>query len=159
MAQRAIDEGDVDVLMVGLNLMSPDAVTSVLPRAEEKNVGIVVMCAVRTVLVDPVQRTRFLERWEQEGLLPPGKVDHAAPFDWLLNAEAPTVSAAAYKFAAAHPAAHCVLTGTANMEHLDENLEAILSPPPPAEHVKRVLDTFGPVQRNVQPERRRMTQR
>ena len=40
--------GDYDVIMVGLNVMSPAAVMSVLPLAGERNVGIVVMCAVRS---------------------------------------------------------------------------------------------------------------
>jgi L-galactose dehydrogenase len=159
MAQRAITDGFYDVLMVGLNLMSPDAVTSVLPLAGQYEIGIVVMCAVRTVLVDPAQWRRYLEAWEREGLLQPGTVDHDAPFDWLLDEHAPTVSAAAYKFAAAHPAAASVLTGTANVDHFDENLRAILGPRLPDHHAQRVMQIFGPVQRNVQPERIQMTGR
>jgi aryl-alcohol dehydrogenase-like predicted oxidoreductase len=159
MAQRAIKDGLYDVLMVGLNLMSPDAVSSVLPLAGEYNIGIVVMCAVRTVLIDQVQRRRFLEAWEREGLLQPGMVDHDAPFDWLLDEHSPSVSAAAYKFAAAHPAAASVLTGTASLDHFNENLHAILGPPLPADRAQRVMDIFGPVQRNVQPDGIRMTRR
>jgi aryl-alcohol dehydrogenase-like predicted oxidoreductase len=159
MARQAIEDGDYDVLMVGLNLMSPDAVTSVLPLAQQHNVGIVVMCAVRTVLVDPVQRTRFLERWEQEGLLKPGTVNHEDPFGWLLDATASTIPEAAYKFAAHHPGASCVLTGTASIEHFNENLDAISGPPLADKKTQRILDTYGPVQRNVQPERIRMTRR
>jgi aryl-alcohol dehydrogenase-like predicted oxidoreductase len=157
MAQRAITDGIYDVLMVGLNLMSPDAVRSVLPLAGEHSIGIVVMCAVRTVLVDPDLRRKYLETWEQEGLLQPGLVDHDAPFAWLLDEHSPTVSAAAYKFAAAHPAAGSILTGTANIKHFDENLRAILGPPLPEQHVERVMEVFGPVQRNVQPERLQMS--
>jgi L-galactose dehydrogenase len=159
MAQRAIRDGIYDVLMVGLNLMSPDAVRSVLPLAGASNIGIVVMCAVRTVLVDPDQRRRFLETWEREGLLQSGVVDHDAPFDWLLDEQSSSVSAAAYKFAAAHPAASSVLTGTGNIHHFDENLRAILGPPLPEDRAQRVMDIFGPVQRNVQPDRIRMTHR
>src|SRR5215207_1897771 len=159
MAQQAIKDGIYDVLMVGLNLMSPDAVRSVLPLAGHHNIGIVVMCAVRTVLIDPIQRRRFLEGWEREGRLQPGVVDHETPFDWLLDEHSPSVSAAAYKFAAAHPAASSVLTGTASIDHFDENLRAILGPPLPGDCAQRVLDIFGPVQRNVQPDGIRMTPR
>jgi hypothetical protein len=109
--------------------------------------------------VDPRQRRAFFERWEAEGLLRPGVVDHDHPFDWLLDAEAPSVSAAAYQFAAAHPAASCVLTGTANVEHFNENLSAILGPPLAEHKLHRIFEIFGPVQRNVQPERMRMTRR
>jgi L-galactose dehydrogenase len=159
MAQQAIAEQDYDVLMVGLNLMSPDAMLSVLPKAQAGNIGIVVMCAVRTVLVDPRQRTAFFERWEEEGLLQPGVVDHDDPFGYLLDAGTPDVPAAAYKFAAGHPGASCVLTGTASIDHLDDNLRAILGPPLSPEKTRQIIDTFGPVQRNVQPERIRMTRR
>ena len=157
MAQRAIRDGFYDVLMVGLNLMSPDAVTSVLPLAGEFDIGIVVMCAVRTVLIDPAMWKRYLQRWEDEGRLQPGLVDHEAPFGWLLDDTIPTVSAAAYKFAAEHPSVGSVLTGTANIEHFDENVHAISGPPLPRESSRRVMDTFGPVQRNVQPDRIRFT--
>jgi aryl-alcohol dehydrogenase-like predicted oxidoreductase len=157
MAKRAMSDGIYDVLMVGLNLMSPDAMRSVLPLAGQHNIGVVVMCAVRTVLVDPVQWRQYLATWEREGLLQRGLVDHDAPFDWLLDEQTPTVSAAAYKFAAAHPAAGSTLTGTANLNHFDENLQAILGPPLPTHRTERVMDIFGPVQRNVQPERIQMT--
>ncbi len=157
MCQRAIRDGYYDVLMVGLNLMSPDAVVSVLPLAGEFEIGIVVMCAVRTVLIDPVQWKGYLVRWEDEGLLEPGVVDHDAPFGWILDENSPTVSAAAYKFAAEHPSVGSVLTGTANVDHFDDNLHAILGPPLPRASTRRVMDTFGPVQRNVQPERIRFT--
>lgn len=157
MAKRAISDGIYDVLMVGLNLMSPDAMRSVLPLAGQHNIGVVVMCAVRTVLVDRLQWRQYLDTWEGEGLLQPGLVDHDAPFDWLLDEQTPSVSAAAYKFAATHPAAGSILTGTANIDHFDENLQAILGPSLPTHHAERVMDIFGAVQRNVQPERIQMT--
>jgi len=158
-AQRAIDDGTYDVLMVGMNLMSPDAYRSVLPKAIERNVGIVIMCAVRTVLIDPVQIKRYVDRWESEGLLQPGQVDPEHAFDDLIDADTPTVPAAAYKFAAEHPAVGTVLTGTASIEHFDDNLKAILGPPLSEDKKHRVMATYGPVQRNVQPERIRMTRR
>jgi aryl-alcohol dehydrogenase-like predicted oxidoreductase len=149
---QAIDDGQFDVVMVGLNLTSPAAVLSVLPAAQAANVGVVVMCAVRSVLVKPELVRQYLETWERDGLLRPGAVPHDAPLDWLLDDDTPTVTDAAYKFAAAHPGVGSVLTGTGNLEHFEANLRAIDAPPLPAEKVQRVLDVFGPVQRNVQPD-------
>ena len=159
MAQTACADGTYDVLMVGLNVMSPDAVTSVLPRAAETNTGIVVMCAVRSVLVTPSAVETYVRAWEAEGRLAPGLVPPEAALDWLVDDNSPTVSAAAYKFAAAHPAVGSVLTGTASIEHFDANLAAVLGPPLPAATYQRVLDVFGPVQRNVQPSGLRMSRR
>jgi len=45
------------------------------------------------------------------------------------------------------------LTGTASLDHFDANLHAILGPPLPPGKLQRVQDVFGPVKRNVQPER------
>jgi aryl-alcohol dehydrogenase-like predicted oxidoreductase len=154
MAELALSDGVFDVLMVGLNLMSPAAVTSALPRAAQADVGIVVMCAVRSVLVHPEQVEAYVRRWQNEGLLKAGTIEPDGALDWLLDGNAQSITAAAYKFAAAHPAVGSVLTGTANMRHFEDNLEAILGPPLPDETFQRVIDVFGPVQRNIQPPRR-----
>ena len=148
---RAIQDGHFDVLMVGLNLLSPAAVLSVLPAAQAANIGIVVMCAVRSVLTDPAAVQGYVRSWEQEGLLRPGLVPAEAPLEWLLDAETPSITDAAYKFAAAHPAVGSVLTGTGRLEHFHANLRAIEGPPLPPERISRVLELFGPVARNVQP--------
>jgi L-galactose dehydrogenase len=148
---QAIRDGPFDVLMVGLNLLSPAAVLSVLPAAQAAGIGIVVMCAVRSVLTDPAAVQRYVQSWEQDGLLKPGLVPAEAPLEWLLDAETPTITDAAYKFAAAHPAVGSVLTGTGRLVHFQANLRAITGPRLPPERVERVLELFGPVARNVQP--------
>jgi len=153
MAPRAIHDGAFDVIMVGFNLLSPSAVTTVLPLASEHQIGIVVMCAVRSVLVNPTAVQACVREWEQAGLLQPGAVQPEAPLNWLLDDQTPSVADAAYKFAAAHPAVGSVLTGTASLDHFDANLRAILGPPLAQAKVQRVQDVFGPVRRNVQPER------
>jgi len=149
---RAIQDRQFDAVMVGLNLMSPAAVLSVLPAAQSANIGVVVMCAVRSVLTKPDLMREYLDRWERDGLLQPGLLPAEAPLDWLLDSNAPSVTDAAYKFAAAHPAVGSVLTGTGNLEHFEANLRAIEGAPLPDEKVQRVLEVFGPVQRNVQPD-------
>jgi aryl-alcohol dehydrogenase-like predicted oxidoreductase len=153
MLHQAIEEGVFAVVMVGFNLLSPAAVSSVLPLAAERGVGVVVMCAVRSVLINPPEVEAYVRQWENEGLLTPGLVPPDAALDWLLDEDTPTVAAAAYKFAADHPAVGSVLTGTATVAHFEANRRAILGQPLPAEKVRRVLDVFGPVQRNVQPAR------
>ena len=154
MLQQALRDDIFDVLMVGLNLLSPAAIRSVLPQARAQNVGIVVMCAVRSVLVDPAAVTTYLRTWQAEGRLP-DTVDPEAGLQWILDAEAPDVAAAAYKFAAADPAVGSVLTGTGRLAHFEANLRAVLGPPLPSATYQRVLDLFGPVEYNVRPTRPR----
>jgi aryl-alcohol dehydrogenase-like predicted oxidoreductase len=143
------------VFMVGLNLMSPAAVTSVLPLAASHSVGIVVMCAVRSVLIHPQQVKDYVRLWQAEGRLQPGTLQPDGALDWVLDDDTQTITSAAYKFAAAHPAVGSVLTGTGNVDHFEDNLKAILGPPLPGETFQRLIDVFGPVQRNIQPPRTR----
>jgi len=125
----------------------------VLPRAAGRGLGVVVMCAVRSILTDADAVREIVRGWQAEGLLDAHAVPPGAPLDWLLDPDTRTVTEAAYKFAAAQPGVSSVLTGTGSTAHLDANLRAILGTPLPPDKVKRVLDVFGPVQRNVQPER------
>src|SRR5262249_46509770 len=92
MAVQAIAQAEFDVLMVGLNLRSPAAVRSVLPAAGEHNIGIVVMCAVRSVLVNPAAVAEFVRWWEADGLLQPGLVEPEAALEWLIDDDTPSVS-------------------------------------------------------------------
>jgi L-galactose dehydrogenase len=151
MLRQAIRHGAFDVVMVGYNLLSPSAVTTVLPLAAEHKVGVVVMCAVRKVLVDPTAVAAIVRQWQQDGLLAPGTVEPERALDWLLDGETPDVASAAYKFAAAPPQVGSVLTGTASLNHFESNLAAVLGQPLSANHFQRVLEVFGPVQRNVEP--------
>jgi aryl-alcohol dehydrogenase-like predicted oxidoreductase len=111
------------------------------------------MCAVRSVLVNPLAVSACVREWKHQGLLQPGAVLTEAPLDWLIDEQTPSIAAAAYKFAAAHPAVGTVLTGTASLDHFESNLQAILGPPLHRAKLQRVQDVFGPVQRNVQPAR------
>ena len=82
-------------------------------------------------------------------LLPRDAVSDDQPLGWLTGAWADNVPAAAYKFAADHPAVGTVLTGTGRIAHLDANAEAILGTKLPPKLVERAIATFGPVSRNA----------
>jgi aryl-alcohol dehydrogenase-like predicted oxidoreductase len=139
----------VDVAMVGYNLLSPAPAMHVLPLAEANEVGMAVMCAVRGALLHPERIREIIQGWKREGLLAADAVPDDKPLGWLLGPWADTIHAAAYKFAAAHPAVSTVLVGTGRVEHLEANVAAILGPPLPPELVERAQRTFGPVSRNV----------
>jgi L-galactose dehydrogenase len=146
---RALDDDLFDVLMIGHNLISPGGLTRIMPMAQAKQVALVVMCAVRTILTNPEMLRETIRQWTEDGALAAGAVAADAPLDWVLGPGVTTIAEAAYLFAAESPAVSSVLTGTADPAHLDANVEAILGPPLPAEISARLRDIFIPANRSV----------
>jgi L-galactose dehydrogenase len=107
------------------------------------------MCAVRRAIARPATLSALIAQLEEAGKIPRGALPPDAPLDWLAHDEVESVVAAAYKFVAAHPAVSCVLTGTASVEHLEENVRAVLGPPLPDADRQRLLDLFGPIGRKL----------
>jgi aryl-alcohol dehydrogenase-like predicted oxidoreductase len=147
--RRALETDWCDVAMLGFNLLSPAAVNTVLPLARQRNAGIVVMCAIRSVISNPDILRTTLRRWKHEGLLPADAVPDDKPLDWLLGPTVHSLADAAYTFVAAQDGVASVLTGTANPGHLVANARAVEGPPLTAELTRRVMETFGPVGRNA----------
>lgn len=150
MARTVLPRGIVDVAMIGYNVLSPVPASSVFPLAQAHDVGVVVMCAVRGVLLRPERIREVVGEWKAEGLLPRDAVPDDEPLGWLVGPWADSVPAATYKFAVDHPAVSTVLTGTGRIAHLEANAEAILGTRLPSAIVQRAIDTFGPVSRNAQ---------
>jgi aryl-alcohol dehydrogenase-like predicted oxidoreductase len=138
-----------DAMMVGYNLLTPMPEDHVLPEARRRDVGILVMCAVRRAIARPEQLRQLVVDLKAKGELAADAVPDDAPLDWLVRDGVPSVPAAAYKFAAGHPGVSCVLTGTANQHHLQDNVDAILGPPLPAADRERLVRAFGPIRRNL----------
>ena len=120
-----------------------------LAAAQQHDVGVLVMCAVRRAIAAPEKLHALVAELKANGEIPADALPDTGPFDWLVRDGVASVAAAAYKFAADHPAVSCVLTGTATREHLEENVRAILGPPLPPAHRRRLVETFLPVGRNL----------
>ncbi|MEX1004940.1 MAG: aldo/keto reductase [Acidimicrobiia bacterium] len=147
---QGITDFDFDVVMVGYNMLSPSARSTVFPLADAKGVGVVIMCAVRGVIADPIRLESVIRNWVKNGWIESSAVPESGPLDWLLD-EADTIAAAAYKFAVEPDAVGCVLTGTASPSHLAENVAAISGSPLTHASIDRLLTLFGAVGRNVGP--------
>ena len=52
---------------------------------------------------------------------------------------------AGYKFAADHPAVSTVITGTANIDHLEKNVAALENPSLPEADHRRLVELFGEI--------------
>ncbi len=145
MFPMALKDDLFDTAMVGYSLLSPTPEHMVLPMCRERNVGVICMVAVRRALSrSEVLKERIADAVAQ-GLIAPDALPDDDPLGWLIKDHVTSLPAAGYKYVAAHPAMSTVLTGTANIKHLEDNVEAILGPPLPEEDMARLRSVFGEV--------------
>lgn len=137
-----------DTLLVGYNFLTPGPEDDVFPQAQQQDVGIMIMCAVRRKIGRPADLEALVGELKQRGELPATLPDHR-PLDWLIHDDVRSVTDAAYKFAAGHPAVASVLTGTASQAHLEENIAAMLGDPLAADDRQQLKAWFGPIGRKL----------
>jgi len=140
MFEQVLPSDVFDVVMVGFNLLNPSARAKVLPRTRERNVGTLIMFAVRRALTNPTRLCEVIETLMTNGELAPNSIDPRAPLGFLGD-----VRDAAYRFCSHEPGADVVLTGTGSVEHLEENVKSLLSPPLPRDQLDRLERLFGRV--------------
>jgi aryl-alcohol dehydrogenase-like predicted oxidoreductase len=146
---RGLADDLYDAMMVGYNLLTPLPEEHVLPEARRRDVGVLVMCAVRRAIARPERLAQLVADLKARGELPADALPDEGPLDWLVHDGVPSVPAAAYKFAAGFPGVSCVLTGTADVRHLEDNVAAVLGAPLPAADRQRLVALFGPVRCNL----------
>jgi aryl-alcohol dehydrogenase-like predicted oxidoreductase len=144
MLQRAVQDDCWDVMMVGFNPLNPSARDRVFTVTRETDVAIEVMFAVRRVLSRPDELARVVRELADEGRIDGGGLDADDPLGFLVHeGGAASVVEAAYRFARHEPGCHVVLTGTGNVEHLEENVRSINAPPLPSSDLERLRSLFG----------------
>jgi L-galactose dehydrogenase len=132
-----------DTIMLKYGILNQYASREALPLAMRHNVGIINMAAVRIKLPDPVLLEQLIAEWKDRGEIPTDSVPDIDPLGWLIHDGIESVVSAAYKFAADHPAITTVLTGTANIEHLADNVATLEEPVLPSTDKRFLVDTFG----------------
>ncbi len=132
-----------DSIMLKYGILNQYAAKEALPLAQKHGVAILNMAPVRFTLTRQHELDQLLETWRSEGEV---DVDHPKirnGFDWLITEDAPTIIAAGYKFAADHPAISTVISGTSNINHLEENVAAFDNPSLPEEHTVLLKKLLG----------------
>ena len=146
MLERALRDDCWDVIMVGFNLLNPSARERVLAPAARKGVGTLIMFAVRRALSQPEELRRTVRALLEEGSIPPGAIDPDDPLGFAIGeGAAPSVVDAAYRFCRHEPGADVVLSGTGNVEHLEQNLTSLARGPLPPPILERLEAAFGSV--------------
>ena len=143
MLQRALQDDVWDVVMVGFNLLNQTARESVLAAAVEKNIGTLIMFAVRRALSQPALLQATLRTLIESGQLDADDIDLEHPLGFLLaDSAAASIPDGAYRFCRAEPGAHVILSGTGNPQHLADNLASFERPPLPPAQITRLKRIF-----------------
>ena len=132
-----------DVMMVKYGILNQYAVKEILPLSLKHDVGIVNMAAARIRLPDPDLLEQTVAEWKENGYLKPDSLPEKDPLGWLVHDDVESVVAAGYKFAADHPAIGTVLTGTSNLDHLEQNARALERPSLDEADSQRLIDVFN----------------
>ncbi|WP_437961869.1 aldo/keto reductase [Sorangium sp. So ce119] len=133
-----------DVVMVGFNLLNQSARTKVFPLTRARNVGTLIMFAVRRALSRPERLKELLADLAARGKVPRRLADEG--LDGLLEGEdAPSIPDVAYRFCRDEPGAHVILSGTSSVEHLLENVRSLEGPPLSARARARLVEAFAEV--------------
>jgi aryl-alcohol dehydrogenase-like predicted oxidoreductase len=143
MLQRALQDDVWDVMMVGFNILNQSARDLVLTKAIEKNIGILIMFAVRLALSRPKRLKECLNELIEKNQINPSEIDMEDPLKFLIHeGGAENLVDAAYRFCRYEPGIHVILSGTGNLSHLQDNLESILRPPLPETDLIRLKKIF-----------------
>lgn len=143
MLQRALQDDVWDVMMVMFNILNQSARERVLAKAQEKNVGILDMFAVRRALSRPERLKEVIQDLVAKGEVDPNDIDEADPLGFVARTEGvANVTDAAYRFCRDEPGVHVVLSGTGDPAHLRENLASFERPPLPDETVQQLKHIF-----------------
>ncbi|WP_437597037.1 aldo/keto reductase [Sorangium sp. So ce590] len=144
MLEQALRDDLWDVVMVGFNLLNQSARTSVFPLTRAKNVGTLIMFAVRRALSRPERLRELLADLAARGKVSPELA--AEGLDGLLEGEhIASLPDAAYRFCRDEPGAHVILSGTSSAAHLLENARSIDAPPLTARARERLIEAFARV--------------
>lgn len=140
---KAVQDDVWDVMMVGFNILNQSARARVLQTAIEKDIGILIMFAVRLALSRQERLREVVGELVDKGQLDPAEIDINDPLGFVLGAGGGTSMAdVAYRFCRDEPGTHVILSGTGNPAHLQANLDTFERPPLSDEVVKQLQHIF-----------------
>lgn len=146
MLELALHDDCWDVIMVGHNLLNQSARRAILPLAMDRNVGVLVMFALRRALSDPARLREVVGELLTQGALVPREIDPKDPLGFLVHeGGGASLTDAAYRFCRDEPGVHVVLSGTGDLAHLHQNVLSFSLPPLPIDDAERARRLFAGV--------------
>jgi L-galactose dehydrogenase len=142
--QQALVDDLFDVVMVGFNILNQTARDSVFPTTLQKNVGTLIMFAVRRAFSRPDRLRELLQAAAASGKIARELAhdEHNGLAFLERSAEASSLPDAAYRFCRDEAGAHVVLSGTGDEAHLLQNIASLEKPPLSAETRARLVELF-----------------
>ena len=143
MLQRALQDDIWDVMMVGFNMLNQSARNQIFTKTIEKNIGILIMFAVRLALSRPERLRELIQELIEKKQVDPSDIDENDPLGFLIN-DGGTVSLtdAAYRYCRYELGTHVILSGTGSIGHLKANIESFSRPPLPLENLIKLKNIF-----------------
>ena len=143
MLERALQDDIWEVMMVGFNILNQSARDRILAKTIEKNIGILIMFAVRLALSRPKRLKECIDDLIEKKQLNPNEIDRSDPLGFLTHAGgAENIVDAAYRFCHDEPGTHVILSGTGNLNHMKANIESILRPSLPESDLTKLKSIF-----------------
>ncbi len=129
MLQRALQDDVWDVFMVGFNLLNQTARSTVFTVAQEQDIGVLIMFAIRRALSQMDKLRQVVRSLIETGELDARDIDLDNPLGFLLaESNARSIPDAAYRFCRDEAGVHVVLSGTSKEQHLMDNIAALQGP-------------------------------
>jgi aryl-alcohol dehydrogenase-like predicted oxidoreductase len=128
--------------MMGFNVLNQTARDAVLAAAQQQDVGVQIMFAVRKALSNAENLREFATALVDSGEIAAEDVNLEAPLYFVVDQLAASIPEAAYRFFRDEPGVHVVLSGTGNTEHLEANLRSFLAPALPQDTTQRLRHIF-----------------
>jgi aryl-alcohol dehydrogenase-like predicted oxidoreductase len=143
MLQRALQDDVWDVMMVGFNILNQSARARVFAVTIEKDIGVLVMFAVRRALSRPERLVEVVAELIEAGQLDAADIDRDDSLGFLVReGGAISVTDAAYRFCRDEPGTHVILSGTGNPAHLQANIASFDRPPLPEADRRKLAHIF-----------------
>ncbi len=141
---RALGDDCWDVMMIAFHMLNQNARQRVFPGTLERNIGTLIMFAVRAIFSTPGRLRQDIAALVAAGRLPAALAQKDNPLDFLLGEDgADSLIEAAYRYARHEPGANVVLFGTGNPDHVEPNVRAILKPPLRESDRATLAELFG----------------
>ena len=144
MAMRAAKDGVWDTMMVGYHMLNQRPRDVIFPNTRKNGIGVLIMYAVRAIFSRPERLRQAIKDEVEAGRLPAPMADEVDPLSFLVTeGGARSITDAAYRFVRHEPGCDVTLFGTGDVNHVEENVRSILSPPLAAPALQRLRETFG----------------